>query len=379
VNVKFRKKFGSLPVFVGRPNLGNKDLFIQYVNEIYSSKILSNSGPLVVEFEEKLKNYLGVEHCVAVANATVGIELAAKALDLKGEVLVPSYSFVASAHALSWVGLKPQFVDIEKEDHLISIKDLMEKITPETSAILGVHLWGTPCHIDELTKIAGSSGLKIIFDAAHAFGNSFNGRKIGNFGDVEIFSFHATKFFNTFEGGLITTNNEKLANKVREMRNFGFVDYDKVVSLGINAKMSEIHAAMGLTNLNLIEKFLSANEANYKQYAEIFENSEVGKIYQKNSNGNKQYVILELAESFVDLRDQLIMHLHESGIIARKYFWPGIHNMEPYASSLKLNQKELINTEIVANRVCVLPTGTSVSPNECKLISQKIINFLKKS
>src|SRR6185369_3387994 len=205
--------------------------------------------------EQRVAKMLGVRHCIAMCNATVALEITIRALGLTGEVLVPSFTFIATAHALQWQQIIPVFCDVDPETHCLNPRSVEKMITPRTTGIIGVHLWGRGCDIGSLSEIARSNGLKLLFDAAHAFGCSYEGRMIGGFGDAEVFSFHATKFFNTFEGGAVTTNDDDLAEKIRLMKNFGFAGYDQVIYLGTNGKMSEVSAAMGLTSLESLDDF----------------------------------------------------------------------------------------------------------------------------
>ncbi|MFU8773099.1 MAG: DegT/DnrJ/EryC1/StrS family aminotransferase, partial [Anaerolineales bacterium] len=231
------------PLYVGRPNIGSQSGFIQRVNDILERRWLTNNGPYVVEFENKICNMIGVRHCVAVCNATIGLEILFRALELTGEVILPSFTFIATAHALRNQDVTPVFCDIDPKTHNIDPEKVVPLITRKTSAILGVHVWGNACEISNLDEIAKLYQVKLLFDAAHAFGCSHHGSMIGTFGDAEVFSFHATKYLNSIEGGAIVTNNDELAEKLRLMRNFGFSGYDNVVHLGTNAKMTEMSAA----------------------------------------------------------------------------------------------------------------------------------------
>jgi len=211
--------FGASPAFqepihVGYPNIGNKELFLKLADKILDSRRFTNNGPLVQELEQRISKYLGVKHCIALCNGTIALEIAIRALELKGEVIVPSFTFIATAHALSWLGLTPVFADIDPKTHCLDPNSVRSMITPQTSGILAVHLWGRPCDIEALQEIAECYNLELLFDAAHAFGCSYRGTMIGNFGRCEVVSFHATKFFNTFEGGAILTNDDQLADKI---------------------------------------------------------------------------------------------------------------------------------------------------------------------
>lgn len=368
----------SEPLHVGRPNLGSRREFDRLVDGIFERDWLTNAGPLVVELERRIADFLGVGHCVAMASGTVALEIAIRALGLTGEVIVPSYTFIATAHALHWQGLTPVFADIDPLTHNLDPESVRTFITPRTSGIIGVHLWGRPAPVQELQALADEYDLELLFDAAHAFGNSHNGRMIGSSGRAEVLSFHATKFFNTFEGGAVVTNDGELAERMRLMRNFGFVDFDEVVYPGTNGKMTEVCAAMGLVNFDAIDTFIARNCANHLAYSEVFERSEHLHLcqYDSASTGNHQYVVAELSPSVSEYRDKLVLDLHAENIRARKYFWPGCHAMEPYRSLFPHAGVHLPNTVLVAERVIVLPTGTAVKPDDCARIGEFILSKL---
>src|ERR1041385_3130524 len=216
------------PLHVGRPNLCDKQRLFERLEAIIDRRWLTNDGPVVREFEQKICEITGVKNCITMCNATVALEIAIRALDLKGEVIVPSFTFVATAHALQWQQITPVFCDIDRETHNLDPAKVEAMITPRTSAILAVHLWGRPCDIAALQAIADKHGLKLLFDAAHAFGCSHGGKKIGGFGNAEVLSFHATKFVNAGEGGAVVTNDDALAGRIRLMNNFGFAEEDTV-------------------------------------------------------------------------------------------------------------------------------------------------------
>lgn len=359
---------GGLPLFenpllVGRPNIADRGAFLQRVNDMLDSRWLTNGGPLVREFEQHIAKYVDVKHCITFCNATIAIELAARALDLSGEVIVPAYTFVATAHALQWQGLTPVFADMDPATHNIDPASIERLLTPSTSAILGVHVWGRACDTEAIEAIARRRGIPVIYDAAHAIGCSHRGRMIGGFGQCEIFSFHATKFLNSFEGGAIVTDNDDLAEKLRLMRNFGFSGFDRVTHIGINGKMTEVCAAMGLTSLDHIDEIIGRNRSNYECYRqELHGLPGISLIdYSPDRRNNYQYIVIEVDPAICPVdRDQIVAALHAENVQARKYFWPGVHRMEPYRS-LQPNASLLLpNTERVAARIIVLPTGEVV-------------------
>lgn len=362
------------PLHVGRPNVGGHDKFLELARRVLESRSLTNNGPLVVELERRLADYLGVPHCIAVNNGTIALEIAIRALGLSGEVIVPSYTFVATAHALYGQGISPVFADIDPSTHNLDPDALRARITPATSGIIGVHLWGRASPIDDLEAIAAEHGLQLMFDAAHAFGCAAGSRKIGNFGRAEVMSFHATKFFNTFEGGAIVTHDEQLAESMRLMRNFGFAGYDDVVSWGTNGKMTEICAAMGLTNLDALDGVVAVNRRNYIAYREMLAGIEGLELAPVDDTGgsNFQYVVVEVGPGYPLRRDELVAVLHAENVFARRYFWPGCHRMQPYARLQPDVGALLPQTEAVAERVIVLPTGTAVEVEDIDRIGDII-------
>jgi len=363
------------PVHVGRPNIGNRDRFLERAEQILARRWLSNNGPVLQEFEQKIADFLNVKHCVCVCNATVGLEIAVRAAGLSGEVIVPSYTFVATAHALQWQEITPVFADLDPATHNIDPARIERHITPKTTGILATHVWGRPCDVHALTEVAKRHNLLLMFDAAHAFGCTYQGRMIGGNGLAEVFSFHATKFLNSFEGGAITTNDTELANRVRLMTNFGFSGYDNVVHVGTNGKMTEICAAMGLTNLESIRDLIQVNRRNYEAYRHYLGALPGLKLleYSTTEQTNFQYIVAEVhPEQFGRTRDELISILHANNILARKYFWPGCHRMEPYRSLYPYAGLLLPETEKLAKNVIVLPTGTGIDTADIHTISQII-------
>jgi dTDP-4-amino-4,6-dideoxygalactose transaminase len=298
-----------------------------------------------------------------MCNGTIALEIATRALDLRGEVIVPSYTFVATAHALQWQEITPIFADVDPATHTLDPDAVRRMITPRTTGIIGVHLWGRPAPVEALQAIADEHALALMYDASHGFGCSHKQRLLGGFGRCEVFSFHATKFFNTFEGGAVVTNDDELAEKVRLMRNFGFVDYDKVIYPGTNGKLTEIAAAMGLTNLDSIDAFVAVNRRNYEVYRAGIDSIPSLSLlaYDAAERNNYQYIVIEVGTDFPVARDRIVEVLHAENVLARKYFWPGCHNMEPYRSYYPHAGMMLPNTKTLAERVIVLPTGSSVA------------------
>lgn len=368
--------FSGRPAFetklhVGRPNLGDRQHFLDRVNDMFDRDWLTNNGPLVQEFEQKLASMLGVRHVIALCNATIALEIATRALGLHGEVVVPSFTFIATAHSLQWQGITPVFCDIDPTTHTLDPEAVERMITPRTTGIIGVHVWGRPCNVEALREIAERRNLKLMFDAAHAFGCSHRGKMIGNFGEAEIFSFHATKFFNSFEGGAVATNDDVLAKKIRLMKNFGFSGVDNVVYIGTNGKMTEVCAAMGLTTLESLGDIIETNRRNYNSYRAGLADIEGLRpvTYDESEKCNFQYIVCEVDEEVAGIsRDRLVEILQAENVIARRYFYPGCHQMEPYRSFFPHSHLLLPNTEKLVKRVLSLPTGTAVHEDDISKI-----------
>jgi dTDP-4-amino-4,6-dideoxygalactose transaminase len=394
-NLESLAVFGGAPLYgqplhVGRPNVGNRDALLRRINDSLDRDWLSNAGPLVQQFESEVAGYIGVKHCIATCNATIALEITARALGLKGEVIIPSFTFVATAHALQWQEITPVFCDIRTSDFTIAPTKIEELITPRTTGIMGVHLWGRPCDILAIEQIARKRNLRILYDSAHAFGCSYHGRMIGSFGDAEVFSFHATKFLNTLEGGAVVTNDDDLAKKIRLMKNFGFGGYDSVIYIGTNGKMNEFSAAMGLTNLESVQDFIKCNKRNYDSYcSELKDLPGLEMIkYNENERCNYQYIVLKIDEAITGIScNTIVKILHAENVLARRYFYPGCHQMEPYRSYFPHAKLLLPITEKWSPRVLSLPTGTAVTEetvrNICHLVrfilnnSNEIQNALK--
>ena len=352
------------PLHVGKPNVGDTDRFFARVRRILDAGWLTNDGPCVREFEQRIADLTGVRHCVAMSSGTAALEIASRALGLVDEVILPAFTFVATAHALMWQGIRPVFCDIDPSSHQIDPGALEALINHRTSGILGVHLWGRPCDVEALTEIAKRHGMPLMFDACHALGVERHGRRVGGSGACEVFSFHATKFLNTLEGGAVVTNDSELAEKLRFMRNFGFSGEDCVAHLGTNGKMNEISAAMGLTLLEELDDLVSINEANYHAYAREIESLPGLNLMEYPSDGayNYQHVVMmvDVAEAGL-ARDDVVDILRAENVLARRYFYPGCHRMKPYAAMHEYANVDLPVTDDVAARVVVLPTGPQLA------------------
>jgi dTDP-4-amino-4,6-dideoxygalactose transaminase len=359
------------PLHVGRPNLGDRSRFMHRMTDLLDRRWLTNRGPYVEEFEAKIAALTGARNCVVTCNATIALEVATRALGMTGSVIVPSFTFIATAHALQRQGVMPLFCDIDPDTHNIDPARVEALIRPDTTGILGVHLWGRGCDVGALQELADCHGLKLLFDAAHAFGCTHKGRPIGRFGCAEVFSFHATKAINSFEGGAIVTDDDELAARLRLMINFGFSDYDQVVYLGTNGKMSEPCAAMGLTSMESMENIFAHNQTNHDHYRRCLSGIPGLTLaeYDKGEVSNYQYVVLEIDSTLFGLsRDDLQQVLIAENVFARRYFFPGCHRAEPYRSMLTYSDLSLPVTDNLCSRVLCVPTGTNVDRSDIEQV-----------
>jgi dTDP-4-amino-4,6-dideoxygalactose transaminase len=363
----------SVPLHVGRPNIGDRKRLFDRLEEVLDSGWLTNDGPMVREFEESIASLSQARHCIAVSNGTMGLQIVSRALALEGEVVVPSFTFVATPHSLRWQGLVPAFADITLPFHSIGGGEAAAKVTSETSAIVAVRTWGLPVDEDALEGLAAEKGVALVMDSAHALACGWLGRTRRILGRAEVLSFHATKFLNTFEGGAILTDDDELAESARLIRNFGFRGFDRVDCLGINGKMSEPCAAMGLTNLESMDRIIARNVENHTAYTTSLQGvSDVSVICPPEAyQWNYQYVVALVGARCPLSRDDLVRVLMAENVLARRYFFPGAHRMEPYRSEFRLDSS-LPVTEEVCRRVMVLPTGTSVTPADANAIGQII-------
>lgn len=347
------------PLIVGRPNVGDRHELFDRIGGALDRGWLSNGGPLVQEFESRVAAIAGTRHCVITCNATLALQVMLRAADLRGEIIVPSLTFAATAHAASWLGLTPVFCDVDPRTGTIDAEHARRLVNRRTAAILAVHLWGRPNALDELAEVAAATGVRLFYDAAHAFGVTWRGRPIGGFGDAEVFSFHSTKFVNSFEGGAIVTDDDELAERSVALRNFGITGPDLVSYVGVNAKMSEASAAMGLTSLDSMEEFRAHNARVYHAYqAGLAGITGVTMVaFDERERNNYQYVVLEIDDDAAPMTRELLRQvLVEEKVLVRRYFYPGCHRMAPYRGHTRLP-----HTEMLADRSLVLPTGMAVS------------------
>ena len=350
------------PIYVTRPDLPPLQEFLPYLEEIWESKVLTNNGPFHKQLEAALADYLGVNYISLFSNATIALVTALQSLRISGEVITTPYSFVATAHSLSWNGIKPVFVDIDPITLNLDPRKIEACITPETTAILPVHCYGTPCDTETIQSIADNYNLRVIYDAAHAFGVKQRGQSILQHGDLSVLSFHATKVFNTFEGGAIVSPDAKTKQHIDNLKNFGFVNDTTVVAAGINGKMSEFNAALGLLQLKYVDEAILKR----KQVDDLYR-SLLGKIQgirllprSKTGLSNYAYFPIIVGDEYPVSRDELYKRLNDEGIHSRRYFFPLISEFPMYrnlASAAEVNLKVAMN---VSRRVICLPIYPSL-------------------
>jgi dTDP-4-amino-4,6-dideoxygalactose transaminase len=353
---------------VTKTHLPDLNKYKEYVDRIFASGWLTNYGELVQELERSLKKYLDVEHLLVVANGTIALQVAYKVLNLKGNVITTPFSFVATTSSLVWEGLTPVFSDIDPETYTIDPEKLSEKINKDTSAILPVHVFGNTCKVEEIENIAEYHKLKTVYDAAHSFGVKYKGRGIGNCGDASVFSFHSTKIFHTIEGGAITFRDEDLLKKARLMINFGIPGPDQITELGINGKMNEFQAAMGLCILEDMVKIEEARKKIWDKYFASLKNMSLLKLQKMNpeSTNNFSYfsILLDSEERLLKIKELL----NKEDIYPRRYFYPSLETL-PY-----INSKEVMkNSSDISGRILCLPVYESLEDE----IQLKIIKIIK--
>lgn len=345
------------PVYVTQPSLPPLEEFVPYLQQIWDSKILTNGGPFHQQLERALCDYLGIKHVALFTNGTIALVTALQALRITGEVITTPYSFVATAHSLLWNGIKPVFVDIDPVTLNLDPGKIEAAITPQTTAIMPVHCYGHPCDVDRIQKIADTYGLKVIYDAAHAFGVQSHSGSVLNHGDLSVLSFHATKVFNTFEGGAIVCPDAKTKQRIDHLKNFGFVDEVTVVAPGINGKMSEINAAFGLLQLKGIGEVLKKRKVIDAHYREGLAN--VKGIHCLPDAGKKvanySYFPILVQPEYALSRDALYQKLRENNIYSRRYFYPLISDFPMYRGLPSAAHANLPVARKAAAQVICLP------------------------
>lgn len=358
-------------VMVTSPLLPPLESFIPYLEQIWESKKLTNGGPFHSQLEDALTDYLGVEHLSLFANGTLALMTALQALRITGEVITTPYSFVATSHALLWNNIQPVFVDVDPMTCNMDPAKIEAAITPATTAIMPVHCYGLPCDVEAIQRIADNYGLRVIYDAAHAFGVSEGGESILNHGDLSVLSFHATKVFNTFEGGAIICPNDKVKKRIDYLKNFGFADETTVVAPGINGKMNEFQAAFGLLQLQHIERALEKRKAIYERYqASLSWVEGISFIEQPEQvKWNYAYCPVFIDERYFPLkRDELYDELKKQDVFARRYFFPLISEFPMYKGLPSSSPEKLPNAHHVSSQVLCLPLYPDLQDEEIERI-----------
>jgi dTDP-4-amino-4,6-dideoxygalactose transaminase len=357
--------FGGNPLFqqplhVGQLKTPPVEKLEEAFRGIFERRYFSNNGPLVRELDKRFAEHLGVRNAVCVTNGTMGLIIALESLGLTGEIIVPTFTFPATVQAPVWAGLKPVFCDVDPETHTITPETVAPVITDRTAAIMGVHLWGRACDVEGLQSLADQHGLKLIFDAAHAIDCTYQGQKIGGFGQAEAFSFHATKILNGTEGGCITTNDDDLADAMRTIRTVHESETFADVTLRLNGRMSEAQAALALLSLEDLTENIAENKKVYQAYSSHIKNIPGIELIQYDSDeqNNYQYVIIDVIEEEAGLsRDIIVEILKRENIMARKYFYPGAHRMQPFAGWYPKISGSLPVTESLCSRLFQLPNS----------------------
>ena len=360
------------PIYVTQPVLPELDEFIPYLEQIWKNKILTNCGPLHQQLEQELCAYLGVDYISLFNNGTIALVTALQALGLtEGEVITTPYTFVATAHSIVWNNLTPIFVDIDPKTSNIDPINVEKAITDKTVAILPVHCYGIPCDVEKLQEIANLHNLKLIYDAAHAFGVIHQGKSLLKYGDLSVMSFHATKVFNTFEGGAIVCHSAEMKQRIDRLKNFGIVNESTIDDISLNGKLSEVHAALGLLQLKNIDHTLQARQKIDRIYRSSFIDIEGIRCIERIDlvKDNYSYFPIVISEPYPLSRDELFEKLKLNNIFARKYFYPIMTDLAVY----KKYQSDTPEAKRLSEQVLCLP----LYPDLCMESVEKIINLIK--
>lgn len=345
-------------IFVTRPIVPTIEELEPLLKDILEKKWLTNDGPYVQEFERELGKYLGASYCSTFCNGTLALQLCVQGLRLSGEVITTPFTFPATPHVIYWNNITPVFCDIDPDTYNLDPQHIESLISPRTTGIMAVHIFGNPCDIEHIERIASYHGLKVIYDAASAFGVETHGKPIGNFGDASMFSFHATKLFNTLEGGAVTCTDINLYQRLRDLRNFGIRGEEEIISPGINAKMNELQAVFGLLNLKKVNNSIQKRKKLFEKYHAHL-NKLPGLHFQKIRNVtyyNYSYLTVEIIpEDFGLTRDDVYICMRKEGIIVRKYFFPLCSNYPCYKALPSAKKELLPNANGLASRILCLP------------------------
>lgn len=359
---------------VTKTYLPTKEKFIDYIDQIYNNGWLTNNGPLTQELESKLKKYLGVKNIVLVTNGTLALQVAYKLLNLSGEIITTPFSFVATTSSQVWSGLTPVFADIDKDTFCIDSKKIEQKITEKTTAIVPVHIFGNACEVEEIERIANKHNLKVIYDAAHAFDIKYNDKSLLNYGDISILSFHSTKLFHTIEGGALIFNDNSLYEKAKKLINFGIDKPDNIDLLGINGKMNEFQAAMGLCVLDEINNIKNGREKVYNHYVKSFKENNNITLQKINENIKYNYAYFPVVFNSEKILLKVIQALNTEQIMPRRYFYPSLDTL----CYLENNQYMPISNDI-AKRILCLPMYDSLTKEEVDKIINIVLSVVESS
>lgn len=367
-------------IYVTRPNLPPLEKLHPYLEQIWQNKILTNNGPFHQQFEKELAKYLGVEHINLFANATLALVVGLQALRITGEVITTPFSFVATTHALKWNGITPVFCDIEEKTMNLDPNKIEALITPKTTAILPVHVYGHPCDTEAIQDIADKYGLKVIYDAAHAFGIKMKDKNLLLEGDMSVLSFHGTKLFTTFEGGAIISKDEKLKKRIDFLKNFGFADELTVIAPGINAKMNEFQSVIGLLSLEIVEEEIAKRRKVAETYFEFLKDIKGIKFFDKFDSFEYNYAyfpILIDEKEFGVSREKVYDELKNNNIYSRRYFYPLISNMPTYRSLPSAARENLPVANRIGEQVLCLPIYGSLDKFQIEKVYEIIKNIIK--
>ena len=363
------------PIYVTQPLLPDLEEFLPYLEQIWASKQLTNGGNMHRQLEQQLADYLGVEHVALFNSGTIALLTALQALRITGEVITTPYSFVATTHSLLWNGIRPVFADIDPHSFNLDPEKIEAAITPHTTAIMPVHCYGNPCQVQAIQRIADNYNLKVIYDAAHSFGVRDAGGSILRHGDLSVLSFHATKVFNTFEGGAIICPDAKTKKRIDQLKNFGFVDEITVVANGINGKMSEINAAFGLLQLKHIDQALAQRQhiaQRYNQQLKDIKGISIPAGLLEQTTNNSYYPIL-IDSNYPISRDALYQRLRDNGIYSRRYFYPLISQFPMYRGLVSAQPENLATATEIAEKVLCLPIYPALTEDE----QDRVISLIK--
>lgn len=372
--MKEQRSMGEEKILVARSSMPDYEEYIEAIKPLWDSHWLTNMGTYHMELENKLKEYLGVLQISLMVNGHMALEMAIQAMGFPegAEVITTPFTFISTTHAIVRNHLKPVFCDIKLCDGTIDEIKIEELITEKTVAIIPVHVYGNVCNVEEIQKIADKHNLKVIYDAAHAFGVTYKGKKIGNYGDASVFSFHATKVFNTIEGGAVTFSDPELYDKLYDLKNFGIRDEEMVVSVGANAKMNEFAAIMGLCNLKHVDDAIERRKKHYEQYKSTLSDLEGIRFLEGINECQKNYAYFPIVieDNFGVSRDYLYNRLREKNIYARKYFYPLTADQKCFGEQYK--DVQLHNARELAQKILVLPFYEELEEEKIERIAEEI-------